>query len=80
MAAVTASAVSRPHVFGDRHMISATVVIATSGDTWVVPGFKTINWVGVTPQTALANGVTWSGNTITFLSAASTSQVMVIGI
>ena len=68
-------------VMGDRRVITATVTVANSGDTWVVPGVKLIQSVQTTPATAIVNGATTSGATVTFLSAASNpTQVTVIGI
>jgi hypothetical protein len=80
MAAVTVVK-SRSFVFGNRRIICATVTVATTGDTWTVPGVKSINSVQTTPATAIVNGATTSGAVITFLSAASNpTQVTVIGI
>ena len=69
----------RDSVFGDRRAIFADIDTAASGDTWVT-GLKSIDFVGLTPPTAIAHGATVSGGTVTFLSAALTSAlVMVVG-
>ena len=69
------------HVMGNSRVVTATVTVANSGDTWAVPGVKLIEAVQTTPATAIVNGATTSGATITFLSAASNpTQVTVIGI
>ncbi len=80
MAAVTVVAQDST-VMGNRRVVAATVTVANSGDTWAVPGVKKIFSVQTTPATAIVNGATASGATITFLSAASNpTQVTVIGI
>lgn len=80
MAAVTV-VTQKGLVIGSRRMVCATVTVANSGDTWVVPGLKKIDAVQTTPATAIVNGVTKSGATVTFLSAASNpTQVIVVGI
>lgn len=79
MAAVTVSRY-RNNVAGNRRMISARVIVANTGDTWTVNAVHVIDSVQTTPATAIAAGVTTSGNVITFLSAASNpTQVTVIG-
>ena len=71
---------SRSSVIGSKRMVCATVTVANSGDTWVVPGIKVIDSVVASPATAIAAGVTKSGATVTFLSAASNpTQVQVVG-
>jgi len=80
MAAVTVVAADYS-VIGSRRCVAATVTVANSGDTWAVPGIKKIFSVQTTPASAIVNGVTTSGGTVTFLSAASNpTQVTVIGI
>lgn len=80
MAAVTVVAQDFS-VMGNRRVVAATVTVANSGDTWAVPGVKKIFSVQTTPATAIVNGATTSGATVTFLSAASNpTQVTVIGI
>jgi hypothetical protein len=72
---------SRSFVMGNRRVICATITVANSGDTWTVPGVKSINSVQTTPATAIVNGATVSGAVVTFLSAASNpTQVTAIGI
>lgn len=67
-------------VFGDRRIATANINVATSGDTWVVPNMNTINAVSAERSSAANIGVTFTGNTITFLSAADTAiSVIVIG-
>lgn len=79
MAAVTVVR-RRSSVIGSKRCVCATVTVATSGDTWVVPGLKIIDAVVTTPATAIVNGATKSGATVTFLSAASNpTEVVVIG-
>lgn len=71
---------TRSTVIGSKRMVCAKVTVANSGDTWAVPGLKIIDSVQTTPATAIVNGVTFSGATITFLSAASNpTQVTVVG-
>lgn len=80
MAAVTVVK-SRSSVIGSKRMINAQVTVANSGDTWTVSALKIIDAVQTTPATAITNGVTKSGNVITFLSAASNpTQVTVVGV
>jgi hypothetical protein len=80
MAAVTVVS-SDTTVMGNRRVVAATVTVATTGDTWTVPGVKKIFSVQTSPATAIVNGVTTSGAVITFLSAASSpTQVTLIGI
>lgn len=68
-------------VMGDRRVVTGTVTVANSGDTWTIPGIKLIQSVQTTPATAIVNGATTSGAVVTFLSAASNpTQVTVIGI
>lgn len=72
---------ARSSVIGSKRMVNAKVTVAASGDTWVVPGIKVIDAVQTTPATAIAAGVTFSGNTVTFLSAASNpTEVSVVGV
>ena len=71
---------SRSSVIGSKRMVCATVTVANSGDTWAVPGIKKIDAAVASPATAIAAGVTQTGATVTFLSAASNpTQVMVVG-
>jgi hypothetical protein len=72
---------SRSHVIGSKRMVNATVTVANTGDTWAVPGIKLIESVVASPASAIVAGVTKSGATVTFLSAASNpTQVTVVGI
>lgn len=72
---------ARSSVIGSKRMYCATVTVANSGDTLAVPGIKTIDSVVTTPATAIAAGVTKSGATVTFASAASNpTEVMVVGV
>lgn len=72
---------SRGSVIGSKRMVCATVTVANSGDTWTVPGIKTIDAAQTTPVSAIVNGVTTSGAVVTFLSAASNpTQVIVVGV
>lgn len=80
MAAVTI-VTSNQAVIGNRRLYNATVTVATSGDTLVIPGIKSIDSVVTSPATAIVAGVTAAGATVTFLSAASDpTQVMAVGI
>ena len=45
---------SRSSVIGSKRMVAATVTVANSGDTWAVPGIKTIDAVVASPATAIA--------------------------
>ncbi len=69
----------RDSVFGDRRVILADITTAASGDTWVT-GLSRIDFVGFTPPTAITHGATFSGGTVTFLSAAVTNaSALVVG-
>ncbi len=66
-------------VMGNKRVILADIDTAASGDTWVT-GLSSIDFAGFTPNTAITHGATVSGGTVTFLSAAVTSAlVMVVG-
>lgn len=80
MAAVTVVSLSRPRVVGDLRYQAATVTVASSGDTWVVPGMKKIESFELNPDTARSCGATISGTTITFLTTAGNVAVGVFGI
>ena len=41
------------------------IVFANTGDTWAVPGVKTIYDLSLTPTTNASFGFTYSGNTVT---------------
>ncbi len=78
MAAITVNS-RRDVVFGNRRAILADIDTAASGDTWVT-GLSQIDFVGFTPETAITHGATFSGGTVTFLSAAVTNaSAFVVG-
>jgi hypothetical protein len=70
------------HVIGDM-VIRFFTLAGNNGDTFVYPGAGDILEVNVAPTTAVAVGVTWSGNTITFVTsgawAASVSVIARVG-
>ena len=68
-------------VMGNRRVVAATLNVTADQDTWAVPGIKKIFSVQTTPATAIVNGATTSGATITFRTAGSSPiQVTVVGI
>lgn len=69
MAAATVTQRRRNGINGTQRVVSAgSIVFAASGDTWVIPGMKTIHEVNLTPTTAAAFGFTRSGNTLTLVA------------
>lgn len=54
-----------------RNVSASSVVFAANGDTWAVPGLKTIYSVDLTPTTNASFGFTISGNTITLASGGA---------
>lgn len=53
-----------------RQVAASSIVFANNGDTWTVPGIKSISGIHLTPTTNTAYGFTVSGNVITLVSAA----------
>lgn len=80
MAAVVVVNQSERHVAGDLRMVGATLTIANTGDTWVVPGIHSIRpGAQATPDTARSCGMTFTGNTVTFLTSAGNVSFLCFG-
>ncbi len=70
MAAATVTGRQQNVVMGSLRRVGATsIVFASTGDTWTVPGIKVIRQLDLTPTANTAFGFTISGNVIT-LSAS----------
>ena len=70
MAAATVTGRRQNDVDGRLRRVSASsIVFASTGDTWAVPGIKTVYSIALTSTTGTAFGFTVSGNTITLASA-----------
>lgn len=70
MAAATVTLRRQNDVQGRLRQVSAgSVVFASNGDTWTVPGIKTVYQIGLTPTAGTAFGFTVSGNVITLVAA-----------
>lgn len=82
MAAATVTGIRLNDVVGRlRAVFRSSVVFANNGDTWTVPGIKTIYSINLVPTTNVAFGFTISGNTITLVAASGlTFSGSVIGI
>lgn len=71
MAAATVSLQGRRNVNGYvREVFATSVAFANTGDTWTVPGIKTIRSIDLTPTTNVSYGFTVSGNVITLTATA----------
>lgn len=71
MAAATVTYYKRHNIDGLFREVAATsVVFANSGDTWTVPGLKTVYSLRLAPTTNASYGFTIAGNVIT-LTAGS---------
>jgi len=72
MAAATVTLRRQNDVTGRLRQVSAgSVAFASSGDTWTVPGIKTIYEISLTPTTNASYGFTTSGNVITIVSGGA---------
>ncbi len=70
MAAATVTLRRQNDVQGRLRQVSAgSIVFASNGDTWTVPGIKTIYEISLTPTAGTAYGFTISGNVLTLASA-----------
>lgn len=70
MAAAIVTGRRQNDVQGRLRLVSATSVnFASNGDTWTVPGIKTIYNIDLLPTTGVAYGFTVVGNVITLASA-----------
>lgn len=70
MAAATVTGKRQERIQGDLRTITASsIVFASNGDTYTVPGIKTIYEVNLTPTAGTAYGFTVSGNVLTLVSA-----------
>lgn len=72
MAAATVTGRQQNVVVGNlRRVGAASIVFAANGDTWTVPGIRTIYEINLTPTTNTAFGFTISGATITLVSGGA---------
>jgi hypothetical protein len=72
MAAATVTLRKQNRIQGDLRMVSAgSVVFAANGDTWAVPGIKTVYEISLSPTTNASYGFTVSGNTLTLASGGA---------
>ena len=72
MAAATVTLRQQNDVQGRLRVVTAlSVVFASNGDTWQIPGIKKIYTIDLTPTTNASFGFTTSGNTITIASGGS---------
>lgn len=70
MAAATVTGKQQEVVMGSLRRIGFnSIVFASNGDTWTVPGVKTIKQLDLTPTTGVAYGFTIAANVITLASA-----------
>lgn len=70
MAAATVTGRQQNVVMGSLRRVGATsVVFASNGDTWQIPGVKVIKQIDLTPTAGTAFGFTISGNTITLVAS-----------
>lgn len=71
MAAATVTGRRQNDVAGRLRVVSASAIaFANTGDTWAVPGIKTIYDISLTPTTNASFGFTISGATITLTAGA----------
>lgn len=71
-AAVVTGRNKRNNVVGYLRQISATsIAFAANGDTFTVPGIKSVAGIHLTPTTNTAYGFTVSGNVITLVSGGA---------
>jgi len=70
MAAATVTGRQQNVVMGSLRRIGASsIVFASNGDTWTIPGLKVIKQIDLTSTTGVAYGFTIAGNVITLASA-----------
>ena len=70
MAAATVTLRKLNRTGGAARVVTAgSIVFASNGDTWTVPGIKQIYSVELTPTTGTAFGFTRSGNVLTLVAA-----------
>ena len=81
MPAATVTGREQNAVFGNQRYVGATsIVFASTGDTWTIPGIKTIKALLLTPTTNVVPSFTVSSNVITLVTAAATFRGGVIGL
>jgi hypothetical protein len=71
MAAITPSSQTVRKVTGNLVHRFYTLPAYSDSDTLTIPGGEVIQFVSVTPTTAVAVGATWSGQVITFRGACA---------
>ena len=72
MAAATVTLRRQNDVQGRLRQVSAgSVAFAANGDTWTVPGVKTVYEISLTPTTNTSAGFTVSGNVLTLVSGGA---------
>ncbi len=77
MAVLTATAVTQRSNIGDETQRVYTLS-GNNGDTFVPGSQADIRWVGATPTTGIAVGVTVSGNTITFVTVGAWAASVIV--
>lgn len=71
MPAATVTGRQQNVVMGSLRRIGASsIVFASNGDTWTIPGVKVIKQIMLTPTTNVAYGFTISGNVLTLVAAS----------
>lgn len=79
MAAKTLTTRALNTVLSPYRVVMGTITM-TNGDTWAVPGMKTVKNLDFMPTTNSSAGFTISTNTVTMVSGGSlTGQIMAIG-
>jgi len=72
MAAATVTLRKQNDVMGRLRQVSAgSVAFAANGDTWTVPGIKTVYSIDLIPTTNASFGFTLSGNVLTLASGGA---------
>jgi hypothetical protein len=72
MPAATVTGRKQNRLNGDLRQVTATsVAFAANGDTWAVPGIKTVWEISLTPITNASYGFAVSGNVITLASGGA---------
>lgn len=70
MPAATVTGRQQNVVVGSLRRVGAdSIVFASNGDTWTVPGVKNIRQIDLTPTANTAYGFTVSGNVLTLVAA-----------
>ena len=72
MPAATVTLRQQNDVLGRLRRVGAgSIAFAANGDTWTVPGIKTIYQIDLTPTVNTAAGFTVSGNVLTLVSGGA---------